>query len=129
LDRLKFLPDLKSVPGIKKLEAKHCLCLHQFIYWGGLALCSEKLVSHLTKKKVPYFEVHAFWKEILPILRFKLASMTSSNSSSWGFTHIYVNMLELAIQLLLKKNQRKCSCTEQSAIKPCSGVFPFCLLP
>lgn len=131
-----LLPDLKSAPGIKKLDAKRCLCLHQwrlFVSQGRPSsvlqdLLFVKLASHLIKKKVPYFEVHAFWKGILMILWFKLASMSSSNYSAWGFTYLCGNILELTIQLVLKKNQWKCSCTELSSIKPCSEVFHFCLL-
>lgn len=128
--------DLKSGPGIKKLDAKHCLCLHQWrlpIYRGRPSslpwnIFFVKLASHLIKKKVPYFEVPAFWKGILIALWFKIVSMTSSNSSPWSFTRLCWNILELTVQLVLKKNQRKCCCTELSSIKPCSEMFPFCLL-
>lgn len=110
-----ILPDLKSAPGIKMQDAKHCLCLHQwrlFIYQGRPSsmlqdLLFVKLASHLIKKKSTYFEVHTFWKGIVMILWFKLASMTSSNSSAWDLTHLCGNILELTIQLILKKKSEE----------------------
>lgn len=107
--------DLKSGPGIKKLDAKPYLCLHQWrlsIYQARPSslpwnIFFVKLASHLIKKKVPYFEVSAFWKGILIALWFKIASMTSSNSSPWSFTHLCGKILELTVQLVLKKKSEE----------------------